>query len=105
MPNGKEWQLEEKGTVNFDPDFPELKLRSQLEQANQKCEQLQFKLKETEKERQQLTFQVAQLASEQLQEIRSHLVTHNELEKHLQQAAKERQHLQEKLSFISPFAH
>ena len=81
MPNGKEWKLEEKGTLDFDPDSSELKLRSQLEQANQKCEQLQSQLIEKEKEQQQLTSQVAQLASEQLQEIRSHLVTKKELEK------------------------
>ena len=100
IPNRKEWQLEAKGTLNFDPDFPELKWRSQLERANHKCEQLQSQLIKKEKERQQLTSQVAQFASEQLQEIHSHLVTHNELKKHLQQAAKEHQHLQEKLSFI-----
>ena len=100
MPNGKEWKLEEKGTLDFDPDSSELKLRSQLEQTNQKCEQLQSQLIEKEKECQQLTSQVAQLASEQLQEIRSHLVTKNELEKNLKQTAKEHQQLQEKLLFI-----
>ena len=85
MPNGKEWQLVEKGTINFDPNFPLIKLRSQLEQANQKCQQLTSQLIKKEKERQQLTSQVAQLASEQLQEIHSHLVTKKELDKHLQQ--------------------
>ncbi len=97
MPNGKKWQLEEKGTLNFDPNFPKIKLRSQLEQANQKCQQLQSQLIEKEKERQQLTSQVAQLASDQLQEIRSHLVTKKELDKHLQQINNVSQQLQEKL--------
>ena len=65
MPDGKEWKLDEKGVLNFNPDYPVIELRKQLEQANKEKEQFQSKLEEIENERQQLKFQVKELINKQ----------------------------------------
>ncbi len=61
MPDGKEWILEQKGILNFNPDYPVVELRKQLEKANKEKEQFQSKLEEIENEKQQLRSQVTKL--------------------------------------------
>ena len=72
IPNAseKEWKLEEKGTLNFDPNFPLATLRSQRKQIQQ--------------EKEQLTSQVSQLVSDALKYIRSSLVTKDEFNRQLE---------------------
>ncbi len=78
MPNGKEWRLEKKGVINFDPNYPAAKLRSQQEQAQQEIDRLQSELEETRKQNNRLNAQVAELAYDTLQKIRADLVTRDE---------------------------
>lgn len=78
MPNGKEWRLEKKGVINFDPNYPADELRSQQKQAQQEIDRLQSELKETRKQNNRLNAQVAELAYDTLQKIRADLVTRDE---------------------------
>ena len=85
MPNSKEWKLEKKGSLNFDPNLPSSKLRSQLKKTQEECEKLQSELEDIKKERQQLISQVARLASDSLQDIRANLVTRDEFNQKIKQ--------------------
>jgi hypothetical protein len=78
MPNGKEWRLEKKGVINFDPNYPAAELRSQQKQAQQEIDRLQSELEETRKQNNRLNAQVAELAYDTLQKIRADLVTRDE---------------------------
>jgi hypothetical protein len=78
MPNGKEWRLEKKGVLNFDPNYPAAELRSQLQQAQQEIDRLQSELEETRKQNNRLNAQVSELAYDTLQKIRADLVTRDE---------------------------
>jgi hypothetical protein len=78
MPNGKEWRLEKKGVINFDPNYPAAELRSQQKQAQQEIDRLQSELEETRKQNNRLNAQVAELAYDTLQKIRADLVTRDQ---------------------------
>jgi hypothetical protein len=78
MPNGKEWRLEKKGVINFDPNYPAAELRSQQKQTQQEIDRLQSELEETRKQNNRLNAQVAELAYDTLQKIRADLVTRDQ---------------------------
>jgi ElaB/YqjD/DUF883 family membrane-anchored ribosome-binding protein len=85
LPNAskKEWKLETAGILNFDPDFPAAKMRSQLQQIQNERDQYKSELEKIKQEKEQLTSQVAQLASDSLKDIRANLVTKDELNQHI----------------------
>jgi hypothetical protein len=89
------WKLEAKGILEFGD-----KSTSELEQEKTKYDRLQSHLEQVTKERDRLTAQVAQLASDKLQEIRSQLVTKDEFQRELKQVKEERSQLQIKLSSL-----
>ncbi|MEG3436427.1 hypothetical protein V0288_04785 [Pannus brasiliensis CCIBt3594] len=85
MPDGKEWRLDTKGILNFDPSYPAAESRARIQQARQEIDRLQSELAETKKQNEQLNARVAELAYDKLQNIPADLVTRDEFTAQSQQ--------------------